>query len=174
MRERGTGLFFLTYMLLLAAAVLLLIDRAMGEPFEIYPDSGIMSQFDSHLQAEQHYFHCSLFGFQTWNALGMCLEQIREHEPDCVGIQRNELYKPRSESHGTPALLLAGSLHGESLSIEDAAGNRVGSVLRTSCCNNGGRAHWFFRERCEDLPSPTILKVGGLCRTIPDPCRRYE
>jgi len=140
------------------------------EPFEIYPDTGLMSQFDEHLTCERHYYHCSLWSYQSWSALGQCRERMRDA---CSPIRSDELWKPVSESHGTPALLLDQQLYGQKLSVEDEYGNRVGSVIRMSCCNNGNRAHWFLGQRCDTLPSPLILRVGSLCRRIEDPCSRY-
>ena len=151
--------------------------------FSVWDDANpLKNRFPTHLESERHYDSCLLYAYQLWleygrqnELLNACLDANPELDPTCSPIQRNELYKPVSETHGSPALLLAGSLNGQSLSVEDSQGNRVGSIIRTSCCNNGGRAHWFIREKCETLPSPTILRLsGGTCRVIEDPCRRYQ
>lgn len=100
----------------------------------------------------------------------------------CIPLQKGELWKPVSESHGTPALLMAGSMFGEDAFLYDETetplvnsdGFSIGTI-RTSCCNNGGKAHWFFEDKCSEYPSPTYVEfTNGACRIIPTPCKRIQ
>lgn len=151
-------------------------------------DQTLISQWPSHRICEQNFYSCNLNNFQVYHEQGFLkgeissLKQTIENiylitprlDPTCVPIQRGELWKPVSETHGTPALVMAKELEGQELFISDGNGNPVDTVQRTSCCPNGDRQHWYMRKACETYPAFTYVRLeGGLCRVIENPCQRY-
>lgn len=144
------------------------------------PKNPLRNRFTSHKEGEQHYDSLTLYLYQKEikfgqqdAALKACLAANPEFDPACKPIQSGELYKPVSETHGAPALLVSNSFEGQTAYITDSGGKKVGTLIRTSCCANGNRNHFFFRERCETLPSPIYIRLsGGACRVVKKPCDR--
>lgn len=153
-------------------------------------DQTLISQWPSHRVCEQNFYSCGLNNFQVYYEQGTLKAEIAtlrqtidniylstpRLDPTCVPIKRGELWKPVSETHGTPALLLSNEHADEKeLFISDGNGDPVDTVLRTSCCPNGNRMHWYMRKACGTYPAFTYVRLeGGTCRVIENPCQRYE
>lgn len=145
--------------------------------FEIYPDSGLRSQFPDHITCEQNYYHCQLSNFQLGQALGACTNPAVPPASPCAQINDGPggaLWKPISESYGTAVLLMPGSYEGIRVELVDSTGSVIARVIRDSCCANGGRQHYFFDRAGPDLPAIELRFSNGQCISVPNPAVRVD
>ena len=97
-------------------------------------------------------------------------------------FSNGELWKPRSESNGNPVILMPIRYVDATIKVYGSDSNQeVADVQRETCCPNGNRKHWFLDTSCDTLQAVRPLQVyfnmpdGSVeCRTVPDPCTRYE
>lgn len=154
--------------------------------FEIYPNSGICSQFKDHQETEQHYYHCQL---ENTILKAELIKVTKPAEPACddKGWSRGNKWKPQSDTRPNQGVILLDTSYcdgqGNSLvsniRIEDSLG---GIVSRPSfdICNksNGGRSHHRFAPSGTKMSGPLFVRYqrNGVeeCRRVADPSREYE
>lgn len=157
-----------------------------GIGFEIYPDSGLCSQFKDHQETEQHYYHCSL---ENRTLKAELIKVTKPAEPACndLGWSRGSKWKAKSDTRPDQGVILletkycdgqGGSLV-SNMRVEDSLG---GIVSRPSfdICNksNGGRMHQRFAPSGAKMSGPVFVRYSfnGVdeCRRVADPARDYE
>lgn len=93
------------------------------------------------------------------------------------------LWKPVSESRGTPVILLPSRYWNsvEKINVYGREGNYVTSGVHRSCCPNGGRAHFDILQGASSLAQHNPLTVqlelkNGVkeCRIVPDARSRHD
>lgn len=126
------------------------------------------------LQAEIDY---------CYDRLDLCENPPPPPTPECSRIEDmvdgpgGSLWKPISESNGNPVVLMPGS-YCQFVTMEMYNNSTLIERARLSnCSENGGRGHWRPGRRCEwyqDNTENLFLRFGAECRTVPDPCTRYD
>jgi hypothetical protein len=132
--------------------------------FEIYPDSRLCSVFGSHLETEQHYYHCGKENELLRSVNSVLRDQLNflsQPQPtpppaascsSSIAFGRNgSVWKARSENTNAPVLVLTASVCGNisNVRVEDALGavRDRGQVRYGTGCRaetNQGRYHQDF------------------------------
>jgi hypothetical protein len=96
---------------------------------------------------------------------------------------QGRLWKPVSESHGTPVTLMPARYGAASVGIYNNRGELVDTPLRRNCCDhNGGRDHAYFSRTATDLATtgvPLTVRYefpdgSAECLTVDNPSLRYD
>lgn len=133
---------------------------------------------------KDHYQASQLYSYQLWNAYQECLAKVpTEPEPTPPGSSNCRvcsdgaggcLFKPVSDSTGTPVILMPGTsaYANTGLSFSDPTLH----VLRTHCCDtNGNRQHWYLSKKSSSITQPLeVYFENGSCMLVPDTSKRYD
>ena len=158
-----------------------------GNGFEIYPNSGLCSQFGTHQEAEQHYYHSKLTVYQLGIRNGE-LESMCGHgankEKACnnIGWGGPNIWKAQSDTRPNQGVVLlnqnycdgAGNSLISGFRIEDALGGEAASSSFDICNKaNGGRAHYRFSPAGRNLNGPVFVRYDfngkEECRRVDNP-----
>lgn len=176
-------------------------ESAKGS-FVVEDNYQALNEFSSHKEAETHYFHSrlntinhqknfaalrqisdvrkavceGLFVSELIDLLFDCASYGTERCPE-ISASRGELLKGRSESSGckNPVLLMPKEFQNADVTVVDFADRPVFSVARESCCSNGDRQHFFFKEACENAKDRGPIKfLFNFPGTRKYDCRMYS
>ena len=92
---------------------------------------------------------------------------------DMIDGPGGAVWKPVSESDGSPVLLMPTSYCDTDV-VDIYQGNRKVADMDLRDCAEFGRGVWRGAPRCSSLPNDLTLVFGTECRTVPDPCNRYD
>jgi hypothetical protein len=97
-----------------------------------------------------------------------------EHTEDMIDGPGGAVWKPVSESNGRPVLLMPKS-YCDTEVVEIYHGSQQVADMNQTDCEEFGRGVWRGAPRCSELPDNLVLVFDdGECRTVPDPCERYD
>lgn len=96
------------------------------------------------------------------------------HTEDMIDGGGGSVWKPISESNGRPVILMPQSYCEHDMEVWDSEGTLIETAKLSDCSENGPRGHWRLNRACGFYPDNLILRFGSECRTVPDPCKRYD